>query len=371
MLVVDVEIQINNTESTEDDIVQGPSDHPGHFFAVPCRIKLIGPAEARAKVKLVNPDDRLVFDLQASDLLELSARRWTRFEIAGYNASEKIGDAKIRVQLLYPAGPIVAEKDVTVFSFDQARIRLYKGGRYVLTASGYAPRLDTAADFSAQARLRPAGLDCDAPQIKNLRVGIMQEMSDYLVTTTWDTPTIKWNAGVKKGATVTAPKRVRRESRFDQGPGSDKPLNISIIPKASPLWDTPLWDDAADALKPPKGCAGASAATSSHAPTVSLNQKPFRTYQHGRVTWNNHVKTRIKTDFRTFCVIFNTKTKVFYALRQAEWSLDVNSSGPEEDQRAVVYSDDDVSSNPAEPQGIIPRTETKDAGTARVKFKKK
>jgi hypothetical protein len=69
----------------------------------------------------------------------------------------------------------------------------------------------------------------------------------------------------------------------------------------------------------------------------------------GRVRWNNLVKATIKANFRAFCVVFDTETKHFCALRQQEWELRVNSKGPPADQHAVVYPQDDVSSDPAKP----------------------
>jgi hypothetical protein len=374
--VLDVSIDINRRPndrappSDKEDIVQVKSNHPPRRFKVPCRIRLHGPATSPQTVVLTDPTFRLRLpgpsDTTRTLVLPKNGKL-KAFEITGEQPSVAKGDAKIQARLDIATRPVVAKKDVTVFSFDEAEILLKKGGKYVLETNEYVPRSPSeSTTFSSKARLRPAGLDCNAPQIKNLRVGIMQERSDYLVTTIWDTPTIKWNAGVKKGATVTASQRVRVETRL-VGPGSGQPLNMSIIPKAAPLWD-----DAAAALKPPEGCAKAGAATSFHSEAV-LPQTPIWIYPKGEVRWNNLVKATIISHFRTFCVVFDKKTKYFSALSQADWELNVTSSGPPADQHADVFPPGNVASDPAKPakpQDVRYSDVIMNDGTATVKFTK-
>jgi hypothetical protein len=71
--------------------------------------------------------------------------------------------------------------------------------------------------------------------------------------------------------------------------------------------------------------------------------------------------------FRTFCVVYDTKTKLFCALRQAEWELNVDSSRSA-DQYADVQDDDDVFSDPAKWRVLKRVTQTKDVGTDIVTF---
>jgi hypothetical protein len=116
VVVLDVEIQINNTESTNDDVVQVKCNHPPRTFKVPCRIKVKGPAAGPVNVILKNLDSRLTFppDLFVKDI-ELPANgNWKDFEIAGEKASRKIGDAKIIVQDAVGSGDDVAEQKVSV-----------------------------------------------------------------------------------------------------------------------------------------------------------------------------------------------------------------------------------------------------------------
>jgi hypothetical protein len=148
------------------------------------------------RVGLGTPDFSLRFNHDQLDLgLGLATNGdWTPFEIAGEIASKKIGGAKIEVTDELSPPNIVAEKKVTVFSFDQAQILVKQGGEYGVDIGGvYGPYTSTAtAFFSAKARLRPKDLDCNAQQIAFLRIGIMQERSGFLATTTWTTPTIVW-----------------------------------------------------------------------------------------------------------------------------------------------------------------------------------
>jgi hypothetical protein len=378
IIVLDVSIDINRRPkdrappSVKEDIVQLKSNHPPRRFTVPCRIKLLGPATRRQTVVLTDPTFRLRFpgpmDTDRTLVLPKDGT-FKAFEITGEQRSVAKGDAKIQTRSNIATRPIVAEKDVTVFSFDEAEMRLKKGGKYVLKVNeGYRPFSPGASvTFSSKARLKPAGLDCKAPQIKNLRVGIMQDMSipDYLVTTIWDKPTIKWKASVKKNATLKVSKSVRLEERVE-GPGSGQYLKLTLIASAAPLWD-----DAAAALKPPGGCPNADEATSVHTEAV-LPDRPFWDYTKGRVTWNNLVKATIISHYRTFCVVFDKKTKHFSALRQADWELNVTSSGPPADQQADVFPDGNVASDPApKPEGGVRYSHTWfDYGTATKTFKK-
>jgi hypothetical protein len=348
--------------------VQVKSKHPPERFTVPCRIKLRGPATSPQTVVLTDPTFRLRFPGPTDTTRTLVLPKngtFRAFEITGEQPSNAEGDAKIQARLNIATRPVVAEKDVTVFSFDQAKIRVKKGAKYVLGEFEYAPSGTAATFFVAKARLRPAGLDCGAPQIKNLRVGIMQEMFGSLVTSTWDTPTVKWKAGVSEGTTFSDSEKVRFEIRMDPDLSSGNPLSISLTKSHI------MWDITKDALKRPEGCAGAGDATSRHRPSVLVDPaaRPFRLYPHGRVRWNNHLKTTIQMAFRTFCVVLDTKTGLFRALRQAEWELNVDSSRSA-DQYADVQDDDDVFSDPAKWRAPKRVTQTKDVGTDIVTFTK-
>ena len=70
----------------------------------------------------------------------------------------------------------------------------------------------------------------------------------------------------------------------------------------------------------------------------------------GEATWTVMNTTRKQT-YRTFCVVFDTKTEQFCALNQATWSLNVDSAQP--NQVANVDPLQTVASaNPSMPPAI-------------------
>ena len=188
----------------------------------------------------------------------------------------------------------------------------------------------------------PAGLSCAAPQISNLRIAIMQESSNFIITTTWNTPMIAWAAGVAPGTTVNVPTTMRERTTYAAAVA--QPVNDGLA-GASPLYSM-----GAAAMKPPVGCPGGGAATSSDTPgqgvaatfvqPVSVAGVPV-----GTVTWTALVNTTRTENFRTFCVVFDTVTNGFCSLRQARWSLNADSSAP--GQHATVHADAAASVTPA------------------------
>jgi len=365
-IVLNLEIQINNTSSAKDDLVQVIGDHPRLVFIVPCQIRLRGPATAPVKIDLLDTNHRLQFAHPADPTFDTIITvelpfngDWAPFVIAGVEASEKKGDAEIKA---FHLADVVAVKKVTVFTFDLAKISLKRGGNYVLVGNDYRPDSGVAVSFSAKARLRPAGLDCAAPQIANLRVGIVQEIPNTIFrrTTTWDRPTVQWDPDpsvppVPTDTKVTVKNRVLEEILFDSGPSE---MSISKVVDAAPLWD-----NAADALKPPTGCTGAGAATSFAAParpglspiSEVLPSDDLHVTKAARVTWTRLVNTTLVATFRTYCVVFDTGTKKFCALRQAEWTLDVDSNGPRAKQHAIVHGDQAAVFDPAPPPQTDPK----------------
>jgi hypothetical protein len=374
--VLDVEIQINNTPSANDDLVQVKWDHPPRSFRVPCQIRLSDSATAPVTVELINPDYRLrLFDpadpTRAVSLIkvELPANQtWKAFEITGEKASEKKGDAEIKA---YYKSDLVAVQPVTVFSFDQAQILLKKGGNYRLVkrpGSRYnytVPRPDVAVSFSAKARLRPAGLDCRVPQIADLRIGIMQQVSNYLVAEVWDTPTIAWGPSAQNDDTIEVETVTRVERAFDPAVVTE-PVNDGKAANA------PLYDYTDPAVKRPIGCAGAGAATSTCTPANMDISRPSVVPPIARVTWTRLVYTTVKVHVRTFCVVFDQPTQHFCALRQAIWTVNVDSSGPSARQHAIVHADAAVSADPVMPPPTwetAPQAHGLEAvGTAKTKF---
>ncbi|HEV2682489.1 MAG TPA: hypothetical protein VGV14_18445, partial [Rhodanobacter sp.] len=249
-------------------------------------------------------------------------------------------------------GAVLATKNVTVFWFDQAQITLTQGANYQINGGQYTAVGGNAASFSSQARIRPAGVNCAAPQVTNLRIGIMQESGNYQVTTAWDTPTIIWNAAVPAGTRVVMPTTMRQTTTYD--PSVAQPV-ADTDTNCTPLYDRPGQPTTLDpnSLQPPIGCAGGAAATSFDtpsqgvAPMLSAPAMSTTGANVGRVTWGHLVNTTRTEHFRTFCVIFDTTTSEFDALREAIWTLALDSAGAAANQHATVNADAAATATPA------------------------
>src|SRR5262249_2076839 len=163
---------------------------------------------------------------------------------------------------------------------------------------------------------------------------------------------------VPQDTKVTVKNRVLEAIVYDSGPTG---MSISRVEDA-----VPLWDNTADALKPPTGCTGAGAATSFAAPARAdvpsthsevLPSDDGHFTKAAKVTWTRVVNTTLEMNFRTYCVVFDTTpgTKKFCALRQAEWELNVVSKGPRAKQRAIVHDDKNAVFDPEPPPQTDPK----------------
>jgi hypothetical protein len=344
--VLRISIEINKTPLRNDDIVQVKCDHPPQRFKVHSQIKLIGPATAPVTVVLTNPDGRLRFPEVADTTITLvlpADGTFVPFDITGESASAAKGDAKIQARLNTATGPVVIERNVTVFSFDEAKIKLLQGGNFVLAGDNYVVAGGgPAVTFLAEARLRPAGVDCSAPQIAHSFIGIVQETSNMEVSNNYGSPTVVGEPGVH-GVIVVVPETVKVTFTFD--PFDAQPINDS-------LGSGPLYATVGDALKRPLGCTGGAAATSSDSPSYHIApfSQPVRSGGEivGEATWTLVNTTRVE-DFRTFCVVYNTDTpQTFCALRQATWRLNTDSSATNQHAN-VSPTDTPADANPAMP----------------------
>jgi len=119
-------------------------------------------------------------------------------------------------------------------------------------------------------------------------------------------------------------------------------------------------------LKKPIGCQTRGAtdpATSNDTPTqgaaatVTANIQPGATLL-GIVTWTRTGATRDE-DFRTYCVVFNDSSSRYCALREATWSIHINSTSARP-QRATVSADAVAAHDPATGTGAndVPHVST-------------
>jgi hypothetical protein len=333
------------------------STHPARQFNVNCQMRLVGPSVGNVGVTLSNPDGRLRFPNPANATVNLTldaGGAFSAFTISGANASAAIGDAVIHIAVT-AGGTEITTKKVTVVSFDQGSMQLAPGGNYNFvgapaTAVTYGPA-GAAVSFDSSARIRPAGVDCTAPQLTNLRVAIMQQTSGMVYTTTWDTPTVAW-AGAAQPTTVVP--TTRRSSRV-YDPAVTQPINDGFDLATDHAF--PLYSKLAAALTPPSGCTGAGHATSSDSPnhpTSPTSQLPILDPATGAtvgtLTWTRRINTTRVQHFKTFCVVFDSgPSQQFFSLREANWDINLDSAGAGP-QHATVNADGPAATDP--PLGV-------------------
>lgn len=343
-----VEIQVNNTAAATDDLVLLRSQHPARRPAVSCQIRLTSNETGPVTIVLHDPAGRLLFPAAASVTLTLPvSKAFVAFQISGQNASAAIGDALVEARVGTVSGPVAGRTPVTVVSFANAQLTLTQGGNYSLTGGSYSVVGTPAVKFSAKATIQPAGVDCSAPQIKNIRIGLMQELTGGAgwVTRSWTNPTVVFSAhtsgkSVIEQATVTASKSYT--------PAVTQPVNDGFA-GAFPMYDT--GQNSATALEPPIGCAGGTAATSDDSPssafpaTFSVPAVAADGSTVGNAIWQNQGHLTRVNHFRTFCVTFDTTSHEFSALRQATWDINLDSALA--NQHATVSADAGATADPA------------------------
>lgn len=323
-----MEIEINDTSTIDDDYVQVKSTQPARYHQVPCRIRVSAPALADTVVVLTNPDGRLRFSNAAMPTTTVTvpgSGAWVSFVISGETGSAVLNDAVIQVHCQTATGAIVVSKPVTVFWFDQEQVGAAANADYALIGGRYEVSSGNGVDLSASARIRPTGANCAAPQIAELRIGLMQNtFPPRGRRRTWTAPTITWNTGVAAGTTIMVPTTMHSTIQVTQS-ANDSESSVD------PLYDQPGKSGTIDSgsLKPPIDCAGGGIATSNDTPRTPLAPTFFLPVKSnaavvGTVTWSN--ARLVHTDnFITWAVVFNTRNKQVSALRQRAWTLNMDS----------------------------------------------
>lgn len=111
-----MEIEINNTPTTDDDWVILRCTH-----MTDCRIRAIESTGNDATVVLTNPDGRLRFPNEADTTTTVvlpSDGSWVTFQIFGHIASNAVGDAVIEAHCYEATKPVKASKAVTVVAVE-------------------------------------------------------------------------------------------------------------------------------------------------------------------------------------------------------------------------------------------------------------
>jgi len=345
----EMEIQINDTPATNDDLVLLRCEHPAHPVAevvtdhrptTRCRIRALRACAASSTVVLVNPDGRLRFPRDGDSTKTVSVPgdgSWASFEISGEVGSNVIGDAVIEAHCQTASGTIKARANVTVVWFD-ATIEITTPGTYSLTAPvngavDYTVAAGPAVKFSAHAEIKPFNVDRAAQQIKDLRVGIMHNVrAGSKRTITWGNPTlVSWAPLTFSGTTLSAPDTLVQAAK--------DPVDVND----SSTGADPLYDEGPDALAVPDGAQALFAAPDGRSTTATSNDKPrirdvplTKTHEVSDPVTGAPLATftytlvniAIDDRFTTWAVIFNSVTKKACAIRERRWSLEVTSSTP-------------------------------------------
>lgn len=344
----DVEIHVGKDNlDANDDLVRLKAKFPDKRFEVNCNARLKKAASTSRKVVLKNPDGELGFGATGAATLDLTLPAngsAVAFTITGETASTAIGDAVIEVHLDNAGGPVCKKQKITVVSLDPASVSLAAGGNYVYTAPNFTATGGNGVNMTGEATIKPAGVDCTVDQLKNLRVGLAQNLTGALRTHVYDTPTIVYDAG-KSGpvncsvdVTITSTKT---------GTFNDSEATVA------PLYDQTGKGGTIDAnsTKPPTGCPMGGAVSSNDTPstnnlaaTVAIPckvggvQVGIVTYQFSSTAINNH--------FVTWVVCFDTVTNEAYPLRESRWDCNVASNGAGAQQVTIVSNNQVVALQP-------------------------
>jgi len=320
--VIKLEIEINNTASTDDDVVSW-SD-----FII-CRTRFQTPARIRQVPASGSSASDLEVTLSNSSRLEYAQSggwgktlsltlpqdgSWIDFLVSGTLPSLAVGDAPIDVQVSGHSSTCF-RKPMTVFWFT-GDLNLTSGSQYEVMEDGnhviLGPSPGNALEMTAYADIKPNGVSASAPQISELRVGIVQNVRSSVHSGTYTQPQpIRWNSSYPQGRLAYFPIAL---------------LALKTLP--SPMLDSgltksPLYESQ---VEKPRNLGG-SEVTSHDNPHFRQPQKrkgSGRT-QGGRVVAHAEysiASMTIDDTYRTWCVVYNTRTKkVMRPLQQADWSL--------------------------------------------------
>lgn len=336
----DVEIEINNSPDAKSDLVQLRSEHPPGRPTVSCRIHATTLPPNPGTIVLTNPDGRLRFG--ASDkTLTLTVPNdgsWVPFQISGEVGSNAIGDAVIEAHCNTDKGALKGKKALTVFWFDSAKIDLTPGGQYSLSGGMYTSTAAPAINHTGEVTIKPAGLDCSASQIKDLRVGIMQSgLAGVFGRVTWGNPTIVFDPAVASGTEVVVPQQQRLTM--------NQPITVNDSDAAS----APLYDRGG--IKPPTGCAGGGPAKMNDTPS---NPAPPNYVIDAKDAGGNKVGTieytlisaTVEGSFISYVAVWNKATNEIVAMRQRGWSINADSSAAGPQKATADAADAAVAADP-------------------------
>ena len=376
------ELKFNDSAGSDDDVVQlstpsyGP-DIPANQPVLDTAVRVIGSPPPGLAVSLDNPDGRLAFGAAApspspapapsSPIPTVSTTSpftltvgggWMHLPVVGIDKSTNVGDGSVRVIVSGgggAAGAILVQKAATVFWFGQATMNVVPDATYALQGQNYKPAAPpaglaphNAVDMVAAATIQPATINTNAPQLKNLRIVIVQNVTSDSLADVYDKPQVTWRTNypsgnpVPVGTAVDIPDTVSR--------GHNVVLNGATFPLPDAKPDEPnnplpLYSRAAEALVEPMGYTNGDQAGSSDSPNLPAPASPLPPGILGVNTlvvdnvgvaatalYKHYVKSTRTTTFTTWCVLVDTTAgvRVVAPLAQTEWQIDLNSTGANE-----------------------------------------
>lgn len=301
-----VSIQVN-TAATNDDLVQLGGD-------TPCEIWATGAPDNDFTVTLSNPDARLTLNTATISVPKDGTHK--PFSIHGKIGSVNKNDAVIKAMKANINGTQIEEgsASASVFYFDPPSMNVTQGGSYAIIGDVYKPT-GVAVSLSASWKLEPTGLDCNAPQLQDTDVGILQNTLLSVRTKTWSNPSIVWTANATKGDTVTV--ELQHEATINP---AGLPV-VDTIPTTTtpPCYPTPvaICDSPSNSNDGPTTPAPA---------THTMDMKNAAGVKIGVVTWSHLDRVTMSLHFGDWCVRYTPSTKAVQPLREAGWYLNVDST---------------------------------------------
>lgn len=109
---------------------------------------------------------------------------WIEFNVIGHTASDNVKDAVIEVHKGTAGGALKGARSLSVWDLTDAGITATPGGYYgLIDPTGFAPHGGPAIQVKASVTLKPSGIDVSAPQLKDLRLAIQQNVQAGLTYT--------------------------------------------------------------------------------------------------------------------------------------------------------------------------------------------
>ncbi|HEX3127988.1 MAG TPA: hypothetical protein VH394_11725 [Thermoanaerobaculia bacterium] len=280
---------------------------------------------------ITNPDGRLRFPADTTKALTLpKSGDWVEFEVSGEQPSAAKDDAVIEVHQDTADGADLGRQTMTVFSFE-SQLRLIRGGDYVLgTINGnYALAADPApaVKYEADATLKPAGLDCSAPPLRDIRIGFVQEgLGERSLTFDKPSNLVCQPGDLGKKVKVAA----SQSQRF---------VHQNYVRDADNAAYLPLYSQEEQALAVPLGCPEGKTAWEVDMPTLSAFPTADLSIPGGTVTYS-FKSMAINDAFRIWSVSFDTAAFTVVPLRESEWYLKADSSNATGSQGVTMLPGD-------------------------------